>query len=56
MNDTYIVVTWPDSQHLMDNLDFVDHCFLINDNLGIQKFGSSAYFCEVDWLKSINWL
>lgn len=53
-NDEYIPVTWPESQELMTHEDFNKHCFLINDDEGIQKFGSSAYFCNKMWLNSLT--
>lgn len=45
----YIVIQWPESQYLMEFKDWQKHCYLINDNLGITEFGSSAYFVEEDW-------
>lgn len=45
--DKYIVITWPDSQELMDK-EWFDECHLINDEMGLEKFGSSAYFVPED--------
>lgn len=36
------IVTWPDSQILMEQ-DWFDQCILVNDEKGIEIFGSSAY-------------
>lgn len=49
MKGEYIVVQWPESQMLMDWPGFEDHCYLVNDSRGLDEFGSSAYFVEVDW-------
>ena len=52
--DKYIVVTWPDSQAIMDE-DWFDECHLINDDMGLEKFGSSAYFVPEDrYIELIN--
>lgn len=49
MNDKYIVVTWPDIQYYMDLPGFKEHSYLINDELGLETYGSSAYFIEETW-------
>jgi len=49
MNDKYIVITWPDIQHYMTLLGFKEHSHLINDELGLETFGSSAYFIDEEW-------
>ena len=46
----YVVVTWPDSQNLMDREGFRENSYLVNDDKGIEDFGSSAYFVDEDWL------
>lgn len=45
------IVTWPESQDIMERSDYFDHCWLINDDEGLECYGSSAYVCESDWLK-----
>lgn len=50
----FVVVTWPDSQDLMDREGFRENSYLINDNKGIKDFGSSAYFVNEDWLNSLS--
>ena len=45
----YIIVQWPESQYLFDVDNWQEHCYLINDDNGLNKFGSSAYFVEEDW-------
>lgn len=47
---TYTVVTWPEVQLLMDLKGFREHSYLINDDRGLDDFGSSAYFVETEWL------
>ena len=46
----YVVVTFPEVQHLMDKEGFEENAYLINDEHGIEEFGSSAYFVDEDWL------
>lgn len=46
----YVVVTWPESQDLMDKPGFRENSYLINDDKGIEDFGSSAYFVDEEWL------
>jgi hypothetical protein len=52
----YVVVCWPESQELMEHPEFNTRCYLINDDKGIEDFGSSAYFVPVDMIntESIN--
>jgi hypothetical protein len=46
----YVVVTWPESQDLMNKPGFRENSYLVNDDKGIEDFGSSAYFVDEDWL------
>lgn len=46
----YVVLEWPESQWLYDIEDWEEHCYLVNDVDGMNKFGSSAYFVEEEWL------
>lgn len=46
----YVVVGWPEIQHLMDIDGFYENAHLINDEPGIEAFGSSAYFVNEKWL------
>lgn len=50
----YVVVTWPNSQDLMEVEGFEDNSYLINDERGIRDFGPSAYFVDVKWLNNLN--
>lgn len=42
--DEKSVVTWPDCQVLMDHPDFQRDAELINDEYGLNLYGSSAYW------------
>lgn len=46
----YVIVTWPESQELMEREGFEENCHLINDESGLDLYGSSAYFVDKDWL------
>lgn len=52
-NNMYKVIQWPDIQHYMELPGFREHSYLINDDKGQEDFGSSAYFVEIEWLKSV---
>jgi hypothetical protein len=49
----YAVVTWPESQALMELEGFEENSYLVNDEKGMEDFGSSAYFVDEDWLNSL---
>ncbi len=49
----YEVVTWPEVQELMAIDGFRENSYLVNDEKGIEDFGSSAYFVSVDWLEEL---
>lgn len=53
----YTVIQWPEIQAYMDIPGFRDNSYLVNDELvkGIEDFGSSAYFVDVQWLEGINY-
>jgi hypothetical protein len=48
----FIIITWPDSQGLFDLEGFEENCHLINDEIGLEKFGPSAYFVNKQWYES----
>lgn len=50
----YEVITWPEVQELMSLDGFREHSYLVNDDKGIEDFGSSAYFVDIDWLESLT--
>lgn len=52
--DKFIVVSWPESQALFDAPGFEDNCHLICDEKGMELYGSSAYFVNEEWYKSLG--
>lgn len=50
MNDKYVIVTWPESQYFLGRSD----CHLICDDIGMNKYGSSAYFVPEKVYKEIS--
>ena len=54
MRNDYIVVTWPESQELFEIDGFREHAFLINDDKGMEIFGSSAYFVDKAWYLDLD--
>lgn len=49
-SNLYIPVVWPDIQDLMDLEGFENNSYLINDDRGLDDFGSSAYMVNLKWL------
>lgn len=49
--DDYTIVCWPYTQELMTNIGFHKNACLINDELFVDQYGSSAYFVNKKWLK-----
>lgn len=50
----YEVVTWPESQDLMEKKGFREHCELINSEKGLDMYGSSAYLVDKEWLEQVE--
>ncbi len=50
----YVVVTWPEVQELMELDGFRENSYLVNDDKGLEDFGSSAYFVDIQWLNEVN--
>lgn len=44
----FVVIMWPEIQHFMIE-GFEENAELINDEKGLDDFGSSAYFVNVQW-------
>ncbi len=42
----YVIITWPESQILMDQ-EWFDECILINDD-HVEDYGSSAYVVPIN--------
>lgn len=49
----YVIITWPESQDLMEK-KWWNECHLINDEHGLDKYGSSAFFVPVKRLKELT--
>lgn len=47
------IVTWPESQLLMDKVGFHENCILINSEKGLEIYGSSAYRVNPEWLSKV---
>jgi len=54
MKERYIIVIWPEVQDLMDYAGFRENSYLINDDKGLDDFGSSAYFVNEEWYSNIG--
>ena len=52
--EKYILVTWPQSQELMEQ-EWFDECILMNDENHLDEIGSSAFFVPEDrYIKYTN--
>lgn len=48
--DEFVIVTWSDNiQFFMEQEGFRENSYLINDEKGLDDFGSSAYFIRKSW-------
>lgn len=52
MNEEFVVVPWPEIQEYMEKEGFDNNSHLINDEVGIEKYGCSAYFINKEWLQN----
>ena len=50
--EKYILVQWPESQHLMEHERFHE-CLLVQDIEGHNEVGSSAYVCPEDLFQEV---
>ena len=48
------IMVWADSQCLFDMPHYRQHCYLINDDYGLKRFGGSAYVVEKEWFNKNN--
>ena len=48
LKNKYVVIKWPRIQHYMVD-GFEENAVLINDEKGLDHFGSSAYFVNAEW-------
>ena len=46
----YEIIQWPEIQDLMEKDGFNENAYLVNDENGINEYGSSAYFVSKEWL------
>ena len=51
MNDTFIVVTWPEVQELFELEGWRENSLLINDMPIYSQYGSSSYMVRESWLR-----
>lgn len=51
--DEYVIVQWPEIQDIMGVEGFDINSSLANDEWSLEKYGSSAYFVNKKWLKSL---
>lgn len=54
MENYYVVVEWPEIQDYMDEPGFDENAHLINDEIGLDMYGSSAYFVNVEWKNKVD--
>lgn len=54
MEDTFVIVQWPEIQELLDIEGFENNSCLINEDPFFTIYGSSAYFVRKSWLNSID--
>ena len=54
MEDLFTVVTWPESQVLMELEGFEDNAILINDEPFLTEYGNSAYLVRVSWIELLK--
>ena len=50
----FIVIQWPEIQLYMGIPNFREHSYLINDEKGLEDFGSSAYFVDKEWYEKAD--
>jgi hypothetical protein len=49
---TYVLISWPESQILME-YDWFNECILMNDENYLESIGSSAYFVPFERWKEL---
>jgi len=54
MEDTFIIIPFPEVQLLQDIEGFEDNSLLINDGKLYEEYGDSAYMVRTSWLKINN--
>lgn len=51
--DDFILIPWPEIQAFMEIPGFDINACLANDEWAIEKYGSSAYFVNKNWLNTL---
>lgn len=49
-----IILQWPKSQNIMNKKGMENHCALINDEIGLEIFGSSSFIVDGEWFLHIG--
>ena len=52
--DDFVIIQWPEIQYLMDKEGFNTNASLANDEWSLEKYGSSAYFVNKQWLSKVE--
>jgi hypothetical protein len=52
--DDFVIIQWPEVQDLMDKEGFNTNASLANDEWCLEKYGSSAYFVNKQWLSKVK--
>ena len=52
--DDFVIIQWPEVQELMVKEDFYLNASLANDTWSQEKYGSSAYFVNKQWLSKVE--
>ena len=48
--DIYIAVYWPETQELLEDLEFLNNAILINNAELYDEYGSCSYMVRAEWL------
>jgi hypothetical protein len=51
-DNDYTIVTWPESQEIMEWEGFTENSELISDDETLALYGSSSYRVYTDWLQT----
>lgn len=52
--DDFVIIQWPEIQDLMNKEGFNTNASLANDEWCLEKYGSSAYFVNKQWLSKVE--
>ena len=52
--DDFVVIQWPEVQELMPKEGFDRNTSLANEGWALEKYGSSAYFVNKQWLSKVE--